>query len=83
MTIELNPASAGKAAIRAWPRAQFAYREDPRFSFCIHVPQAVREGRAPERLLVAVHQPGAHCEWRHRTLQLVDHRGRTARGHRD
>lgn len=47
---------AGSASLRAWPRAQFAYRSDPRFSYCVHLPKA----QAP-RLLVAVHGTGRNA----------------------
>lgn len=43
-----------------WPRAQFAYRQDPRFSYCMHLPASVRDG-GPSRLLVAVHGTGRNC----------------------
>jgi len=47
---------AGSASLRAWPRAQFAYRSDPRFSYCVHVPKA-----PARRLLVAVHGTGRNA----------------------
>lgn len=50
---------AGSAALRAWSRAQFAYRSDPRFSYCVHLPR-MEAGRSP-RLLVAVHGTGRNA----------------------
>jgi pimeloyl-ACP methyl ester carboxylesterase len=61
MSKDIPRPSAGSAALAAWPRAQFAYRSDPRFSFCVHIPDAVRNGQAPTRLLVAVHGTGRNA----------------------
>ena len=44
-----------------WPDAQFAYRGDPRFSYCMHLPQELYEKREGARLLVAVHGTGRSC----------------------
>lgn len=44
-----------------WPKAQFAYRGDPRFSYCLHLPQAALAEGGPVRLLVAVHGTGRNC----------------------
>ena len=52
------PTDRGRAALKAWPRAQFAYRSDPRFSYCVHIPAPVLAGAPPTRLLVAVHGTG-------------------------
>ncbi len=48
--------SAGSASLRAWPRAQFAWRSDPRFSYCVHLPKA-----PAKHLLVAVHGTGRNA----------------------
>ena len=50
--------AAGSASLRAWPRAQFAHRSDPRFSYCLHLPRAPGP---PQRLLVAVHGTGRNA----------------------
>ncbi len=44
-----------------WPRAQFAYKKDPRFSYCLHIPQGFSEDPEGYRLLVAVHGTGRTC----------------------
>ena len=44
-----------------WPNAQFAYKGDPRFSYCMHVPKELHEDREGARLLVAVHGTGRSC----------------------
>lgn len=44
-----------------WPMAQFAYRGDTRFSYCMHIPAAFREDPTGYRLLVAVHGTGRSC----------------------
>ncbi|MGA0607833.1 hypothetical protein ACO2Q0_17730 [Phenylobacterium sp. VNQ135] len=53
--------AAGRAALRAWPRSQFAYRGDPRFSYCVHLPEGFQPGAASRRLLVAVHGTGRNA----------------------
>lgn len=44
-----------------WPTAQFAYKGDPRFSYCMHVPKDLYEDREGARLVVAVHGTGRSC----------------------
>jgi pimeloyl-ACP methyl ester carboxylesterase len=53
-----NGISLGAAALRAWPSTHYAYRADPRFSFCAHIPGAKAGAPPPRRLLVAVHGTG-------------------------
>lgn len=50
--------SPGAAALRTWPHTHYAYRADPRFSFCAHVPNIGTGGPPPRRLLVVVHGTG-------------------------
>lgn len=38
-----------------WPRSMFASRTDPRFSYCLHLPSALKDDTAAVRMLVAVH----------------------------
>ncbi len=38
-----------------WPRSLFASRTDPRFSYCLHLPAALKDDTAAVRMLVAVH----------------------------
>jgi pimeloyl-ACP methyl ester carboxylesterase len=44
-----------------WPNAQFAYKADPRFSFCMHIPAHLRSDRAGAKLVVVVHGTGRSC----------------------
>jgi pimeloyl-ACP methyl ester carboxylesterase len=76
MTGDRSVIAAGRAALRAWRRTQFAYRSDPRFSYCVHLPAEVRAGEAPWRLLVAVHGTGRNAmAYRDALAGFADARG--------
>lgn len=44
-----------------FPKAQFASKDDPRLSYCLHLPASLRDGVPPTHLLVAVHGSGRGC----------------------
>ncbi|WP_137897166.1 alpha/beta hydrolase [Sphingomonas sp. 2SG] len=44
-----------------WPMAQFAFKQDSRFSYCLHIPEGFTEDPTRFRLLVAVHGTGRAC----------------------
>ncbi|WP_189338453.1 alpha/beta fold hydrolase [Sphingobium sp. SCG-1] len=54
----MNIVKRGRAM---WPKAQFAYRGDPRFSYCMHLPASAHSVGSKPRLLVAMHGSGRGC----------------------
>lgn len=59
-----------------WPRSVFASRTDPRFSYCLHLPSALREGTQDVRLLVAVHGSNRNAvEYRDALVPFAERNG--------